>query len=101
MAIRRRNNSRFEPTSEVGYWGATEQKTRLRIQATSTIKSDGLTAVSGMAAIRDRVGHMGLQGWGQSNTCLSGIELTAVFQARRPEVEIAAAGNVRMADQPP
>jgi hypothetical protein len=29
-----------------------------------------------MAAIRDRVGHMGLKGWGQSNTCLSGIELT-------------------------
>jgi hypothetical protein len=26
----------------LGYWGATEQKTRLRIQATSTIESDGL-----------------------------------------------------------
>src|SRR6266851_151145 len=27
---------------EAGYWGATEQKTRLRIQAISTIGSDGL-----------------------------------------------------------
>jgi hypothetical protein len=27
---------------EIGYWGATEQKTRLRIQATSTIESDGI-----------------------------------------------------------
>jgi hypothetical protein len=26
----------------VGYWGAMEQKTRLRIQATSSVESDGL-----------------------------------------------------------
>jgi putative transposase len=30
---------------KLGYWGATEQKTRLRIQVTSTIEPDGLRAV--------------------------------------------------------
>jgi hypothetical protein len=29
-------------TSGLGYWGAMEQKTRLRIQATSHVESDGL-----------------------------------------------------------
>jgi hypothetical protein len=44
----------------IGYWGATEQKTRLRIQATSTIESDGLRSGRNrrMATIRDRLGHM-------------------------------------------
>jgi hypothetical protein len=44
----------------LGYWGATEQKTRLRIQATSTIESDGLRSGRNrrMATIRDRLGHM-------------------------------------------
>jgi hypothetical protein len=34
----------FQPYQEVelGYWGAMEQKTRLRIQATSSVQSDGL-----------------------------------------------------------
>jgi hypothetical protein len=31
-----------ESTPLLGHWGATEQKTRLTIQATSTIESDGL-----------------------------------------------------------
>jgi hypothetical protein len=41
-----------------GYWGATEQKTRLRIQATLTIESDGLRSGRNrhMATIRDRLG---------------------------------------------
>jgi hypothetical protein len=45
---------------EDGYWGATEQKTRLRIQATSTIESDGLRSGRNrrMATIRDRLGDM-------------------------------------------
>jgi hypothetical protein len=40
--------------------GGTEQKTRLRIQATSTIESDGLRSGRNrrMATIRDRLGHM-------------------------------------------
>ena len=44
----------------LGYWGATEQKTRLRIQVTSTIEPDGLRSGRnwGMATIRDRLGHM-------------------------------------------
>jgi hypothetical protein len=43
-----------------GYWGATEQKTRLRIQVTSTIEPDGLRSGRnwGMAMIRDRLGHI-------------------------------------------
>src|SRR5260370_25324168 len=42
---------------EGGYWGATEQKTRLRIQVTSTIEPDGLRSGRnwGMAMIRDRL----------------------------------------------
>jgi Beta-lactamase len=45
---------------KLGYWGATEQKTRLRIQVTSTIEPDGLRSGRnwGMAMIRDRLGHM-------------------------------------------
>jgi hypothetical protein len=44
---------------QFGYWGATEQKTRLRIQATSTIESDGLRSGRNrhMATIRDRLGR--------------------------------------------
>ncbi len=43
----------------LGYWGTTEQKTRLRIQATSIIESDGPSGRNwGMATIRDRLGHM-------------------------------------------
>jgi hypothetical protein len=46
--------------AEDGYWGATEQKTRLRIQVTSTIESGGLRSGRnrGMATTRDRLGHM-------------------------------------------
>jgi hypothetical protein len=48
-------------TALLGCWvlGATEQKTRLRIQATSTIESDGLRSGRNrrMATIRDRLGH--------------------------------------------
>lgn len=41
----------------LGYWGATEQKTRLRIQVTSTLESDGLRSGRNrrMATIRDRL----------------------------------------------
>jgi hypothetical protein len=42
-----------------GYWGATEQKTRLRIQVTSTIEPDGPRSDRnwGMATIRDGLCH--------------------------------------------
>jgi hypothetical protein len=45
---------------KVGYWGATEQKTRLRIQMTSTIEPDRLRSGRnwGMAMIRHRLAHM-------------------------------------------
>jgi hypothetical protein len=45
---------------EQGYWGATEQRTRLRIQATSTIESDGLRSGRNRVwqRFRDRLGHM-------------------------------------------
>jgi hypothetical protein len=45
----------------LGYWGATEQKTRLRIQATSTIESDGLAAVSGYGSDSRQSGPHGPQ----------------------------------------
>jgi hypothetical protein len=43
-----------------GYWGATGQKTRLRIQVTSTIEPDGPRSGRnwGMATIRDGLCHM-------------------------------------------
>jgi hypothetical protein len=46
--------------SEYGYWGATEQKTRLRLQVTSTIEPDGPRRGRNwrMATIRDGLGHM-------------------------------------------
>jgi tripartite-type tricarboxylate transporter receptor subunit TctC len=54
------NAARIVEAAGIGYWGATEQKTRLRIQVTSTIEPDGLRSGRnwGMAMIRDRLGHM-------------------------------------------
>jgi hypothetical protein len=66
-------------TVDIGYWGATEQKTRLRIQVTSTIEPDGLRSGRnwGMAMIRDRLGHMRLgrpnTHQGQSSPCLLAV----------------------------
>jgi hypothetical protein len=50
----------LEGLGELGYWGATEQKTRLRIQLASIIEPDGLRSGRnwGMATIRDRLGHV-------------------------------------------
>jgi len=68
---------------QLGYWAATEQKTRLRIQVTSTIEPDGLRSGRkwGMAMIRDRLGHITATQrlWstqyhqGQSSPCLLAV----------------------------
>jgi hypothetical protein len=62
------------------YWGATEQKTRLRIQATSTIESDGLRSGRdrGMATICDKLGYM------TATQRLGSIQYLLIRANRRP-----------------
>ena len=68
----------------LGYWGATEQKTRLRIQVTSTIESDGLRSRRNPGTERfatDLATCSQPKSWGRSNTCFSRV-IFALFAGR-------------------